>query len=198
MLVDPQPRGGMPRKEIAMKDTKVVAFFKEFPFLRKLLREEEGWEPCVKRVDYDLLISIPCYCEFKDWLFDFLDNGGWVGKMPYSVQSAYALLDKNGEILSFVGVRWWNPMTWTRARETVGDAIARLGNRAKRVFFVVHFSPQGDHSLTVYKPPRGFTIQDWLEEEIRRKRAAVQEEVQKEQTAIQAKSQAIDALADQK
>lgn len=182
-----------------MKDAKTIAFYKEFPFLEKLLNVDEAWNVCVKRVDYDLLTSKPCYNDsFLKWFL----NGDWIGgeatALPYSPLSAFALLDENGKILTFVGLRWWNPITWARTRETVGDVITRLGDRAKRVFFVVNFSPQGDHPLTVYKPPRGFTIQDWLEEETRRKRAAFSEEVRREQEAIRAEAAAIDALADQK
>ena len=172
-----------------MSNAKVVAFFQEFPFLRELLSEDEVWDVRVQRVDYDLFDKVSRYSELIDWF----------GEVSVPRQSVHMLLDEKGRMLTTVGIRWWNPTTWSRARETVGDAIARLGDQAALVSFVVCFWPYiSDRGvggiLLVCKSPKGFTIQDLL----RRKRAAIQKEICQEQAAIRAESEAIDTLADQK
>lgn len=165
-----------------MNRAKVVAFFREFPFLENLLNRNRIDSIHVFRVDRDLMTKTP-------WCMHIHPFG--------HVWSTYILLDKNGAKLTTVGIRpterkWWRPSTWPgrkHFKETVGEAIARLGNRARQAFFIVYFNPMfenGPGDLILYKPPKGFTIQGWLEEEIRR-----------EQAAIQAESQAIDALAQQ-
>lgn len=153
-----------------MNRSKVAAFFQEFPFLGRLLDENGVKSVYVRRVDRDLMAKT---------------SQCWVASVLSVRWDVYLLLDKEGGVLTTARMRWRNPFG---VRETVGDAIARLGNQAGRVSFVLSLFPAGNNKeIVLYKPPKGFTIQGWLEEEIRR-----------EQAVIRAESEAIDTLAAQK
>ncbi len=163
-----------------MNYSKVIAFFQEFPFLRKFLEVNRVGSVKVQRIDRGLMIKTPQ----TRWYSSYVSS-----------QSAYMLLDKDGTELATVGFvrrRWWDPRREC-LEETIGDAIARLGNRADEIFFILYSNPMFQsggfktYEVTLYKLPKGFTIRGWLEEEIIRERVA-----------IRAESEAIDVLADQK
>jgi hypothetical protein len=99
----------------------------------------------------------------------------------------FFLLDRDGELLGRVGVKsaptWWRRNRQVRFRETVGDAILRFG-AAGRLQFVLEQETVVDETydclrrcLTIHKPPKDFTAQEWLDEELRRARAAIQAEI---------------------
>ena len=168
-----------------MNRAKVLAFFQEFPFLGNILDENDVRYAYVRRVDRGLLAKKSERHEDDPECFS-----------GHSVWDVYMLLDGGGFLLATVDgptrKKWWRPATWGKKRfgETVGDAIARLGDWAEEVFFVVHFVPVMEvdgGTLTLYKLPKSFTLKGWLEEELRR-----------EQAVIRAESEAIDVLADQK
>ncbi len=166
-----------------MNRSKVVAFFQEILFLGDFFKEDQVKSINFQRVDRELMVKSP-----------EKSQAGGDPFLPLIFWSKYILLDENGKKLATVGVKpvsmkWWKPLTWSGEQqfgETVGDAIARLGDRAGEVYFVLHSSPSPPFEIILYKPPKNFTIQGWLEEEIRRERAA-----------IRAESEEIDALAHQ-
>ncbi len=148
-----------------MNRSKVIAFFQEFPWLGNFYTPDQIPSIRVSRVSRDLMTT--------------LVNNYWGNLL---------LLERNGTMLGRGGVKltpkWWWRNRQVNFSETVGDAIARLGV-VNRVHFVVIKDPYSH--LTIYKSPKNFTITAWLEEEIRRERAAIRAETEK-----------IDALADQK
>ncbi len=165
-----------------MSRSKIAAFFREFPRLEVFVNENDVHSVRVSRVDRDLMAKVPedepVNCLFQD-----------------HVLGQYTILDKNCGRMTSVGIRlvenkwWWGGFLRKKIfrskhfEETVGDAIARLGDRVEMACFVLHCSPT-DRALTLYKSPKGFSIKGWLEEEIRQEQAKIQDEVQ-----------AIDALA---
>ena len=102
------------------------------------------------------------------------------------------LLDVRGEKLAQVGhveyvppQRWFrkNPkLTWRYDKhDTIEKALDRMKAKAANVNFILSLDVVLDKEwwrvATIYKTPKGFTIQAWLNELMRREQTAIQQEV---------------------
>ncbi|MCH7828434.1 hypothetical protein IH982_01015 [Patescibacteria group bacterium] len=159
---------------------KVQAFFAEFPFLERLFQERlvvamgydnaEVEEVYVKRVDTNFLDKIPLYegatgslvgIEDAESIFllnsqgDFLD----VVHSAKSIVHNEAYLDNEEEEGESVG----ETLTHFRDPDVVAYAVCiHVG------FKVRDHRSVGGYSVTLYKPPKGFSLRGWVEEQQRR------------------------------
>jgi hypothetical protein len=100
------------------------------------------------------------------------------------------LLDRNGKIITQVGRKkvrinlfFFRPAFYTFNAEKIGTALHRAGRADVR--FLLHISPpksnyseiSGEKSIVLYKPPKGFTIQGWYSELVRRSEQSVRDGV---------------------
>jgi hypothetical protein len=97
----------------------------------------------------------------------------------WSDSSLAFLLNSKGELLAQIGIRkrkvlGWDFLFLSRAEriaerkilENASAALLALNHQAEEAHYLTVY---GRRTLTVYKPPRDFTIIEWIEEE--RKRA---------------------------
>lgn len=135
-----------------ISNSTMEAFFEEFPFLTKFADKKRGWKANIQRIDMELL-----------------ERGAWES-IDGICSEALIILDKNGDCLTFVGditrekTKWWK--FWTEERSwNVGSALVYLKNigKANEAHFVLSLY---EEHLTLYKPPKGFTITGWLEAQI--------------------------------
>ncbi len=176
-----------------VSESKVAAFREEFPWLKWVLRSCFGREfaiedICVERADEKLLLRRPrsaaSYAtkqlpavvrrmsyeeglEYKDYLARF-----------HTPEYIY-LLNANGEDVAQVGEKVEERVTRLFKRkvtnfeeienDTVDDTLARLGDKAKHVHFIVSVSPVYDDdgqvlgfSVVIYKSPKGMSYPEWL------------------------------------
>lgn len=149
---------------------KIEAFFNEFPFLTN------GDEPLVpdpsrvtrvrvSRISEELMGFSP---------LDTITEGFICGSARESVLA----LDKNGQVID--KVKPAKDYGWRTGGEFVGQTIARLGN-PEEIHFVVFirrvrtWDQDGDlsdnSSVTIYKPPKNFTLRAWVDEYLQRKQS---------------------------
>jgi hypothetical protein len=179
-----------------MNRFKIQAFFKEFSWLRDLLgggsegsvfrgmledalrsRGDEGRdfvegveEVNVKRIDENFLNYIP------------VQRGATGSLVSINDDENILLVDANGNILKWVEQS--RDITHNEAYhddekeegESVGEALACLDNPNNVAYAVcIHTGHRiwghrsiGGFSVTVYKPPKGFTLKEWADEQRRR------------------------------
>ena len=160
-----------------MPGTKIDAFFKEFGWLSKYVRKESVNSVFVGRVDHKLLL----HSAEKEDVGDFLPE--------YVYESLY-FLDENGKDVGRVGLklipaknnyRWWKFWTWSNVvpvhGETVYEAVQRLRyeGMASAFYLLSVFSSK----VIVYKAPKEYTIQEWIEHQHQLERQAIREELGK-------------------
>lgn len=147
---------------------KVMAFFREFPYLYGITKPEVIQEVKVRRWD-DHLLNL--------WTIEY-------GEDYVSKRNTIYLLDEHYQVVAVAGrfperkISWWNPFGWGEAtrHEQVLDSILKLGELASSVKHVV-----GIHSgfaertvAIIYKAPSGVSnLKSWTDEYM----ARAQEEV---------------------
>jgi len=159
---------------------KIEAFFREFPFLQELFTQhgkERVRSVRVSRIDHEFLerrVSLEVFPLFGD-------------VVQGSAESELLLvLDQDGKTLVQVGIKelskssWWKrlwgcPGGYWEFPESIGEAIMRCDGQ-RHAHYVVSFR-KGD--LVLYKPPKGSTIQNWVEEQTKREREVIHTEVEK-------------------
>ena len=144
-----------------MHDIFFVAGFAEYPFLSKVAGFSEIKYFRVERIDLELLQHQPNMCEH---VFFFDKMGELINDLPVG--------------WSRVAKRWYSPATWSgiSARnwdETIGTALRKLGTDADRVFYIV--AQLGD-GVWVNKPPKVFTLKQWLEQQVADDRRKLRED----------------------
>lgn len=154
-----------------MNRFKINGFFREFPFLATLVEDtSEVEEVRVARIDRDFLGKVPQYRGATGSLVGIEDS------------ERIFLLNQNGEVLA--EPRQALSITHTEAYrddeeeegETVGEALAYLEDPDTVAYAVcIHTGYRirdhhsvGGYSVVVYKPPKGFTLKGWVEEQERR------------------------------
>lgn len=165
-----------------MNRFKVRAFFTQFPFLttgdKPIVRDTEKVEEvAVSRIDKDFLGKEPKY------------DGATGSLVGIDDSERIYLFDQDGNLLVEVkqgGYCHHNEAhmdneSWNG--ETVGEALLRRTDPAQQVHYavVVHTGYEiqnhhsvGGYSVTAYKPPKGFTLPEWVEEQERRAKAQVE------------------------
>lgn len=131
---------------------KVQAFFEEFPFLMALARPSYVSAVSVARVGVDFLVR------------------------DLQEREAVHFLNESGEVLVSV-----DPEEYA---ETIGEALLRAEPAIENIRFAVLIEGKEDHqwdrlTITIYKPPKGFTLKGWVEEQKRRASAQIQAMVAK-------------------
>jgi hypothetical protein len=148
----------MPR-EVKMH-SQVRVLFEEFPFLNKYFNPRKIEKARVQRVDAETM-EISTVAS---------------GTRIYKV----LLLDKIGDLVveldvkKIYGPRWqfWRKRTEKLWGESVSDALLRSGNPSL-VQYVIVETPNKE--LVLYKPPRSFTLQGWIDEQRRKLKEALAE-----------------------
>lgn len=162
-----------------MNRFKIHAFFTQFPFLTSgdetLVRDIERVEVvAISRIDKDFLGKEPKYDGATGSLVDVDDS-----------ERIY-LFDRDGNLLIEVkqgGYCYHNEAhtddeSWDG--ETVGEALLRTD--PVRVYYAVvvrtgyeirDCRSVGGYSVTAYKPPKGFILPEWVEEQKRRASAQI-------------------------
>lgn len=157
-----------------MSKFQIRAFFTQFPFLTSgdepLVRDTEKVEVvAVSRIDKDFLGKEPKYDGATGSLVGIHDS-----------ERIY-LFDRDGNLLIEVkqgGYCHHNEAHTDNEEwqgETVGEALLRTDPAQVHYAVVVHTGYEirdhhsvGGYSVTVYKPPQGFSLPDWVEEQTRR------------------------------
>jgi hypothetical protein len=156
----------------------IEAVLREFPFLtagdQLPVDQERIEEITVSRVTNDLLEIVPFLERIETALVDIRES------------KRIFLLDSAGKVLTEVRNARHEKSTLGRhveeskPGETVGEALLRVNADEVVFVIVVHTGhriesnrSQGGYTVTVYKPPRGFTLKEWLDERYRRAEALV-------------------------
>ena len=152
----------------------IRAFFEAFPFLTAgddpLVRNADDVEEvAIRRIDEDFLSRVPQYDGATGSCVDIRDN-----------ERIY-LLDRSGELLVEVkqggdcrhNEAYTDDESWKG--ESVGEALLRTNKTQIHYAIVVHTGYRicdhhsvGGYSVTIYKPPEGFTLPGWVDEQKRR------------------------------
>lgn len=132
---------------------KQEAWVKEFPFLNRIFDLRRIDKIKVERLDLDFMR--------KEY------DGGDI--------SACFIISHNGEVLLRVGIKqnqhpfsMLNPLSWkrkTRFKESVSEAMVRLGEQAETVECFVDYMNLYDHltrKLTIVKSPKGYSAMHWI------------------------------------
>jgi len=171
-----------------MNENKLSAYYREFPWLSKFCEIKNAGKVSVQRIDHKLLKKIP---DRPDFLEQFIvASFGDLFDMENSSEEIF-LLNSSGESLARVGEiqhdpkpkKWWrkNPRPYTShsSRETVGEALTRLDAKlqeAVHFIAVMEIWELSKTNIVIYKIPKGWTLQQWIEEEIQREQKKIQEE----------------------
>jgi hypothetical protein len=164
-----------------MERSKVEAFFREFPFLKDFINSNAVGEVKVSRVDEKLLKEIP----YRDEHFM---------TFPADAHKDIALLlDADGKSLGSVRQegtynlaprKWYDLRRWAGERvqgESIGDALIRLKDDAKKVVYVLWLEAHGREwnkwKITLHKPPKTFTLLSWIETLVQHEQACIQADV---------------------
>lgn len=151
-------------KNVITEAAKVYALFKEKVWLGKYVCQKDVTKVHVECVDMDLLeeTTEPEYLRWRKRIL---------------------LFDKAGFLLFEVGVSedpikiyLYNPSTWFPGAktmivysdsETLASALLRCDGLAGSVFYIVKLEKEKRRSrtfeLTLYKPPKNFNLQEWIE-----------------------------------
>lgn len=169
-----------------MPRSKIEAFYREFPWLEKLVKID----PCicinVQRIDLEL---------FRKKLKRF-NIEGLFSSYHQPAENMYALNEK-GEVLGQVGYKklerkptFWQKLTcsyytlYLNNEEALEDLFRRLDSQGtvSQVAFVLSVCTQylgGDliRYVTIYKAPKDMSVYDYLEQEIAIARVDVKKEI---------------------
>lgn len=136
-----------------MHQAKIAAFFEEFPFLKDYVSRDWPDDIRVKRVDGNL------------WRTAVGDS------------KRILLLDRTGRLIAEVGKPWWDCRRWFE--KTAEDALARLGTSAGCVHYILErWCGQTANYVVIHKPPKGFTIVSWCENELRQTRDVLRNDLE--------------------
>lgn len=147
---------------LKISNSSVEVFFKRFPFLENFVIKNSINKTSVSLIQESLLLQ----------------------NINHH-RSYWIILDENGKELTRVGnivkerATWWNP--WTERRsQNIGDALDYLKKKAQmqKAKFVLHVFEYYGH-ITLYMPPKGFTISEWLEEQVRIASVKLNEELER-------------------
>jgi len=145
---------------------KRVAFFKEFPWLSKYVRQEDVQKVRVSRIDLPL-IRREIGNSDTDFFVAFFDSPEF--------ERAW-LLDAKGEIVTsdamvrkgFLRRRLCFTSSKMEKGETIQNKLIELGEKRKEaVYFLSFFKGE----VVVYKPPKSFNLDEWIEELLKRTHA---------------------------
>lgn len=156
---------------------RVEAFIREFPFLEGLAEKDRIEDIRVSRISPDFLKRKPREEYASGSRVDIHD-----------IEKVY-LLDEDGAVLTEVkgvvdAVDHRGEDTFEEG-ETVGEALARLDDpnavayalNVHTGYEVVNHHSIGGYEVIIYKPPKGFTLRGWWEEQIRRAAVKVASEI---------------------
>lgn len=163
-----------------MNRFKINAFFKEFPFLASLVGDVSWVEEVrVSRIDHNFLEYVPKY------------EGATGSLVGIEDSERIYLLSKEGKILA--EPRQSLDISHNEAHtddeeeegETVGEALAYLEDPNAVTYAVsIHTGYRirdhhsvGGFSVVVYKPPKRFTLKEWVEEQERRAKEILDAEI---------------------
>lgn len=142
---------------------KVKAFFQEFPFLSKIVRQERVMSVKVSRINLDVFGS-------NGDFYLFAENGSLILKLKSfgfkTLGDVMMQLENPGCVYYAVRLEYYNKL------ETLAVPIALVQ------MFLNFLRPT--YSLTVFKPPKSFTLSGWKEEQLRRLKEEADAEVEKE------------------
>jgi hypothetical protein len=151
---------------------KVRAFFDEFSFLEKHLSWKWIDFVWVKRVGNELLQTAT------------VDNG--------LIRVEIWLLDRKGDLVYKVGTsrrdvyhprKFWTREWWRRRlsgefdRETAINALHHLGEKVKNIHYILEVKYHYTVELILYKPPKDFTLQEWLTEELKIEKSCLEQDI---------------------
>lgn len=144
---------------------RVKAFFNEFPFVRKAVKDfmlgEEvliSGRPCVKRVDLGLMDRLAYSSAY------FRKEGGSIDPVSFTFFSSSG--DFLGEVVPCDIVPPKYPITWVpkyTVGETVMEAARRIG--PERIAFILELRRCrgfGTVAVVLHKIPKGRTFSEWL------------------------------------
>lgn len=162
--------------------SKVEMFFREFPFLVNFTAPDKVKTVKVLRVDEKLLATIPNRYSYPLISEDYFEQ--------------IILLDKNGLPLGEVK-QWGRYPESTKGRlwrmiglvenprhqgESVADALHRLGEVTERIVYILSLEKEtkvnSDYfRLVLYKPPKNFTLKEWIDSAVSRQQETLQKEI---------------------
>jgi len=137
------------------KVAKVEALYKERPWLEKCFPKNKVTQVRVKLAGLEMIRMEACAKGIFATAIDTVVRSENAPKI--------ALLDQEGKLVCWVGPtrqgRFLAGFVRYFYRESVAQALVRLGDKANKVtFVVVSFFEE----LTLHKPKKGFTLLDWL------------------------------------
>ncbi len=172
-----------------MNKFKTQAFFREFPFLTKEQQTndisfvlcpnvDEVEEVFVSRIDKDFLKRVPQY------------SGATGSLVGIDDEESICLLDKNGDFLTSVkqggdcihNEGHTDDEHWDG--ETVGEALLQTNPEEVHYAVLIHTGYEiqdhhsvGGYSMTLYKPPKGFSLPEWVKEQEKRAEELIKAQV---------------------
>lgn len=135
---------------------------KDFPFVRKYLKNELGFTVYVHPVNESIFYE-------KRETEPTNGFGGWP---TTNVSKRIFFLDEEGNEIYEVGTgfHWWNPFTWKKfpfIQDTVGETLVRLGEKGKKVRYIIlkeRNLSEWRHHLTLFTSPEDFTIRECIKD----------------------------------
>ena len=181
-----------------MPQTKIDAFFKEFPWLIKYTSPQVAKCLYVKRVERSILTQYPCTATEV-----FLREDFFIGKEYHHLEATVRFLDESGNELLQVGrwevvipakvipakpARWFHKARpavevpekrkWRHGSETIQSALKRLGEMSdekNKGFFILSVLPSSCYGslVTIFKTPKGYDLISWIAAEFERERQEI-------------------------
>ncbi|OGD32223.1 hypothetical protein A3C91_02890 [Candidatus Azambacteria bacterium RIFCSPHIGHO2_02_FULL_52_12] len=205
-------RDATERTVMAHSQTKVKAFFSEFPFLKNYTTEERVNEVKVSRINADFLTKRCQRVTMDIWAGPLMPQPKWSEKIfllsesgKWLRQVEYQMMCRNP---NYHWYRWWNrrepkwlgissdsrlsmehalKLMKTRPSESIGDTLNSLRN-PNEVYYVLCITPLVENptnwNVTIYKPPKDFTLKEWVLEQQRRVGEEIKELISKIGTEI--------------
>ncbi len=130
-------------------------YLKEFRWLEKYTDPDIGFEVTVKRIDEELLAENSFFKNIS-------------GTATVQHRQSFVFLDEFGAELSVVGEEEKSSFIQrflksakkgVSVRETVGEALFRLGEEVDKVHYILQTRY---NRFTIYKLPKGFTLRGWM------------------------------------
>jgi hypothetical protein len=181
-----------------MPQTKIDAFFTEFPWLIKYTSPQDAKCLYVKRVDDSILTQYPSTATERVY-----DHDLFFGHEDRILEAIVRFLDEGGNELLQVG-RWelvtpakvipakpacWfrkarpavevpEKRKWRHGSETIESALKRLGemcDEKNKGFFILSVLPSSYYGslVTIYKAPKGYNLISWISAEHERARREI-------------------------
>ena len=178
-----------------MPQTKIDAFFKEFPWLIKYTSPQVAKCLYVKRVECSILTQYP------NTATEVVPNDDPIfGYGPYDLEATVRFLDESGNELLQVGrwelvtpakvipakpARWFRKARpavevpekreWRHGWETIQSALKRLGEMSderNKGFFILSVLPSSYYGslVTIFKTPKDYDLISWIAAEFERER----------------------------